>query len=115
MEKPLELLVLCGLFVFSGTLGLLDILYLARPGMDAFIILLVLCYVFIQPLIAYALWSVWPYALKAGRTLAFIMLLFSFFLYSALTPFVLVANTLMYLYSILCLYRQDIKTIYGED
>ena len=114
-KKPLELLVLSGMFVLTGTLGLLDIFFVSEPPKDILIIALVFVYAFIQPLIAYGLWSIFTPALWAARVTAISMLIFSFFLYGVLNQIILVANTLLYLYCLLYLFRYDIKVVYGED
>ena len=112
-KKPLELYLATLLLVAAGTVGLINTL-LAGNTSDQALMLLSIAYGLL-PLAAYALFSVWRYALALARALTGITLVLSFLLYPSLNSFFFLVTAVMQSYTFLALYRHELKTVYGED
>lgn len=112
-KRPFEFYLATCLLVAAGTAGLINTL-LAADTANQSITLLSIGYGFL-PLSAYALFSLWRGALILARALTSATLAASFLLYSALNPFIFVVTAVMQSYTLLALYRHEIKSMYGED
>lgn len=112
--KPFELLLISVMLVLVGTLGLADVLFIS--SLPASVALpLILFYVFMHPLTAFFLWSGRIWALRAARIFVVVSLSASLFYFGRMNNVILVVNALLYLYSLLCLFRYDVKRVFDED
>jgi hypothetical protein len=116
MKKPFELLLSTLALVGTGALGLIGV-FLRAGGEQSLPlqVILVVAYGFAHPLLAYFLWSVRKGALKAARMGIAFFLITSFFLYQVIDPVILIANSLVYAYTVLYLVRPDIRAIFKEE
>lgn len=116
MKKPFELLLSTLALAGTGALGLIGVfLSLGSGQITPLHVILVVAYGFAHPLLAYLLWNVRKGALKAAKIGIIFFLISSFFLYSVINPIVLIANSLVYAYTILYLVRPDIVAVFKED
>jgi hypothetical protein len=115
MKKPFELLLSTLALAGTGALGLIGVfLSLGSGEITPLHVILGAAYGFVHPLLAYLLWNVKKGALKAAKISIAFFLLASFFLYQLIDPIILIANSLVYAYTMLYLVRPDIAAVFKE-
>ena len=115
MKKPFELLLSTLALAGTGALGLIGVfLNLGSGQINPLLVILAAAYGFAHPLLAYLLWNVKKGALKAAKISIAFFLITSFFFYSVINPVILIANSLVYAYTILYLVRPDIIAVFKD-